>query len=201
MNNKFWYRIFVLSVFVILLGVGSIIGYKVIKNDSNIDDYTISNDNNDEIDYQSIDIYDEEAESVSTKTYDIEVVYIDYYSLCDEEITESNIHYGVKVDEIMAEEIKRQEEQKLKYDLKEKTNERIVFSKAIETYCPNHFKVILEEDKINVYNKVTDDKYEIYKTLDIPVETLRIEVVEELTGGILVNSQEELNMIIEDIES
>ena len=41
----------------------------------------------------------------------------------------------------------------------------------------------------------------MYKTLDIPVETLRVEVVNELTGGILVNSKEELNMIIEDIES
>lgn len=200
MNNKFWYRIFVLSVFVILLGAGSIIGYRVIKSDTNIDDYTISNDNND-IDFQSVDIYDEEAESVSTKTYDVEVVYIDYYSLCDEEIAESNIHYGVKVDEIMAEEVKRQEEQKLEYDLKEKNNERIVFSKVVETYCPNHFKVILEENVINIYNKVTDEKYEMYKTLDIPVDTLRIEVVEELTGGILVDSKEELNMIIEDIES
>ena len=48
---------------------------------------------------------------------------------------------------------------------------------------------------------VKGKEYRIYKTLDIPVETLRLEVVNELTGGILVESKEELNMMIEDIES
>ena len=199
MNNKFWYRIFVFSVLVILVGVGGIIGYKFVKNNDNIDDYTISNDNN--IDYHSVDIYDEKVESVSTKTYDIEVVYIDSYTLCDEDIVDSKIHYGAKLEDVKKIELESQEKESLKYDIVEENNERIVFKSIKEAYCSNHFKIVLEEGKINIYNKVTDDKYEIYKTLDIPVETLRIEVVEELTGGILVNSKEELNMIIEDIES
>lgn len=200
MNNKFWYRIFVFSVLVILAGVGGIIGYNVVKNDTNIDDYTVSNEDKD-IDYHSVDIYDDNVESVSTKTYDIEVVYIDSYTLCDEDIVDSKIHYGSKLEDIKNIEFKRQEKDSLKYDIVEENNERIVFKCVKEEYCPNHFKVILEEDKINIYSKLTDDKYEMYKTLDIPIETLRIEVVEELTGGILVNSKEELNMIIEDIES
>lgn len=204
MRNKFWYRIFVFSIFVILLGVGGIVGYKISTNSSDIIDYT-SNEMDKDIDIsnnETVDIYEEdEVESVSTKTYDIEIVYIDSYTLCDEDITESKIHYGAKLEDIKKLELERQERESLKYDIVEETNERIVFKTVKEEYCPNHFKVILEEDKINIYNKVTDEKYEIYKTLDIPVETLRIEVVDELTGGILVDSKEELNMIIEDIES
>jgi len=204
MSYKFWYRIFVLSVFVILLGVGTIVGYKITTNNADIVEYTSNemdkdiNTSNNEV----VDIYEEdEVESVSTKTYDVEVVYIDSYTLCDEDITEIKIHYGAKVEDIKKIELERQEREELKYDIVEETNERIVFKCVKEAYCPNHFKVILEEDKINVYNKVTEDNYEMYKTLDIPVETLRVEVVDELTGGILVNSKEELNMIIEDIES
>lgn len=200
MKEKFWYRIFVLSVFVILLGVGSIVGYKIIKNNSNIKDYTL-NENN-ENDKEAIDVYnDDEVESVSTKTYDIEVIYIDSYTLCDDKITTSEIFYGVKLDDIKKQENEKQQRESSIYEIVEENNERIVYKRVVDTYCPNHFKIILENGIINVYNKVTDEKYEMYRTLDIPVETLRVEVVNELTGGILVDSKEELNMIIEDIES
>lgn len=203
MEGKFRYRIFVLSVFVILLGVGCIVGYKLTRNNDYIKDYTSNeNENTNKNDKEAINIYnDDEVESVSTKTYDIEVVYIDSYTLCDEDVTTSKVYYGVKLDDIKNQEIEKQKRESDVYEIVEENNERIVFKKVYDTYCPNHFKVILEDNKINVYNKVTEDKYEMYKTLDIPVETLRIEVVNELTGGILVDSKEELNMIIEDIES
>lgn len=201
MENKFWYRIFVFSIFVVLLGIGGIIGYKIITNNSNIIDYTLDNIN-DADNKDAINIYNyDEVESVSTKTHDIEVVYIDSYTLCNENITTSDIFYGVNLEELKKQEKEKQEREKNIYEIVEENSERIVFKKVYNTYCPNHFKVLLEDKKINVYNKITDEKYEIYKTLEIPVETLRIEVVNELTGGILVNSKEELNMIIEDIES
>lgn len=201
MENKFWYRIFVLSVFVILLGIGSIVGYKLSTNNPDMVDYT-SNSKNNEYDKDAINIYeDDEVESVSTKTCDIEVVYIDYYTLCNESITTNETLYGVKLDELKSKEIEKQKRENNLYEIVEENNERIVFKKTFDTYCPNHFKIILEGEKINIYNKINDENYEMYKTLDIPVETLRQEVVNELTGGILVESKEELNMIIEDIES
>lgn len=197
MEGKFRYRIFVLSVFIILLGVGCIVGYKFTNNNDYIKDNTSNNN-----DKEAIKIYnDDEVESVSTKNYDIEVVYIDSYKLCNEDITSSKVYYGVKLDDIKSQEIENQKSESNVYEIVEENNERIVFKKIIETYCPNHFKIILEDNKINVYNKVKDDQYKMYKTLNIPVETLRKEVVNELTGGILVNSKEELNIIIEDIES
>lgn len=197
MEGKFRYRIFVLSVFIILLGVGCILGYKFTNNNDYIKDNTSNNN-----DKEAIKIYnDDEVESVSTKNYDIEVVYIDSYKLCNEDITSSKVYYGVKLDDIKSQEIENQKSESNVYEIVEENNERIVFKKIIETYCPNHFKIILEDNKINVYNKVKDDQYKMYKTLNIPVETLRKEVVNELTGGILINSKEELNIIIEDIES
>ena len=209
MKNKFWYRIFVLSFFVTLLSVGSIIGYKLSVGNLGTNDYTLNRneknnvmDDTNILDKEAINIYnDDEVESVSTKTYDIEVIYIDYYTLCDEEIASSDFCYGVKVEEVKEQEINKQKREENIYEILEESNERIVFKKVIDTYCPNHFKVILEESKINVYSRITEKEYRIYKTLDIPVETLRLEVVNELTGGILVESKEELNMIIEDIES
>lgn len=203
---KFWYRVFVLCVFVLLIGIGGVIGYRLTVTNADIDEHILSEEEKiiieDNLDKEAVNIYsDDEVESVSTKTYDIEVIYIDYYTLCDEEVTSSDFCYGTKLEEVKKQEKEKQEREKITYDILEESKERIVFKRVIDTYCPNHFKIILEEEKINIYNKINEEKYEIYKTLDVPIETLRKEVVDELTGGILINSKDQLNIILEDIES
>lgn len=197
MNNKFWYRVFVLCVFVLLLSIGTIIGYNYSKNmdEIAIDDNNVYNRDN------VINIYEDDVTSVISKKHDIKVEYIDYYTLCGEKITDSKDYYDTTIDDVKNNEERKQKENGFEYIIKEENNDKIIFQRSVDTYCPNHFKIILEDKNINVYRKITDKKDELYKKLDIPIETLRTEVVNELTGGILVNSEQELNMIIEDIES
>lgn len=203
MEGKFWYRLFVLVIFILLVGVGAFLGYRYTDKYEAISNSNSDNNRHSNKDTNTIEIYmdEDDIESVSTKSHDIEVVYVDYYSLCGEKITNSNIFYGVNLEEIKEKENQKQQNENKEYKIKEETNERLVYERMVDTYCPNHFKIILEKDKINIYSIVTKEKMELYKTLDIPVETLRIEVKNELVGGILVNSKEELNSIIEDIES
>ena len=77
----------------------------------------------------------------------------------------------------------------------------MVYERELNQNCPNHFFIILEDEKINIYNVLTNEIKEFYQAIDISEELIRNELIEELTKGITVNSYEELNLIIEDIES
>lgn len=203
MEGKFLYRLFVLLILVLLVVVGAFLGYKFTDKYEAISNSNSDNNRHSIEDTNTVNIYmdEDDIEAVSTKTHDIEVVYVDYYSLCGEKVINSNIFYGVNIDEIKEKEKQKQQKENKEYNIKEESNDRIVYERMVDTNCPNHFKIILEENKINIYSIITKEKMELYKTLDIPVETLRIEVKNELVSGILVNSKEELNSIIEDIES
>ena len=52
-----------------------------------------------------------------------------------------------------------------------------------------------------IYNVVNDSVKTIYQKIDKPTELLNPEMIEELNSGINANSKEELNLIIEDLES
>lgn len=197
--NKFWYRMFIFILLVCLLGIGAVIGYQYTKKVPMEEQGEIKANTPED----QVHIYteDEEVEPVSTKKYNLEVKYIDEYTLCHETIEDANIHYGVEIEEVISQEKKKQKEEKKEYQLTEQDQEKVVFKRIMETYCPYHYKVILEEGNIHIYQRITEEKQEEYQTLDIPADTLRVEVINELTGGILVNSKEELKSIIEDIES
>ena len=99
-----------------------------------------------------------EAVSVSTKTYDIEVVYEDDYSGCGESVTNSKMEYGTTIDEVKEKEKKYQEENGLNYNVKAEGTNRIIYARTLSGNCPNHFLVILENGNINVYSIQTEDK-------------------------------------------
>ena len=140
---------------------------------------------------------------VVTKTYDIELIYEDYYELCKESIINKNIIYGVTLDELKKSEIEKQEKLGEEYEIVEENNERLVFKKTIKKYCQNHFMITLsdKQNEVVIYSVEDDDIKSVYKTIDIYKNTLRDELVEELENGIEVDSVKELNLIIEDIES
>lgn len=198
MEKKTKYRIFVgiLSVFLLSLGVmlGLTLSYK-----SNVTDGRESYHEEDIAQDDDVNVY--QGEPVSTKTYDIELVYIDFYKLCGERIQTTDTIYGTKLDDLKQKEATKQKEAGKTYQILEETNERLVFEREIEQNCPNHFNVTLDNGKIMIYNVVSDAVSTIYKTIDIPQELIRPEMLEELNVGIKVNSKEELNLLIEDLES
>lgn len=140
--------------------------------------------------------------TASTKTYDITVIYEDNYTVCNESVVTSKVEYGTTMDKVKEEEKNYQEEKGLVYTIKTETEDKIVYSRSINENCPNHFKVILEDDKINVYSIQGEDKSTLFMTVkDVNINNLRTELKEMVQKGTYINSKEELNRFIEDLES
>lgn len=193
MNDKTKYRVIIASVTVFLLVFGVVIGL-IISTKNEEDSYIVKDD---PIIDEEVNIY----QTVSTKTYDIELVYIDYYKLCNETIETKETIYGTTLDKLKEEESKKQKEKDVEYTIEEEENERLVYKRVINSNCPNHFNVKLEEGKINIYNIVDNTVSTLYQTIDVSQELIRPELIEELNEGIRVDSLVDLNFIIEDIES
>ena len=58
-----------------------------------------------------------------------------------------------------------------------------------------------ENNNIVIYNIIDEAAMSVYKKLKVDINTLNPEMLEELNEGIKVDSKEDLNLIIEDIES
>ena len=125
----------------------------------------------------------------------------DRFKKCNETITKSETVYDTNVDELLEIEKSKQSASSKEYEVKEKTKERLVFYRELDQNCPNHFNVKLENGVIVIYSVVNESVSTVYKTIDIAQELIRPELVEELNLGIEINSKEELNLFIEDIES
>ncbi len=199
MNEKTKYKIFVAILMFFLLTFGVFVGLNISYNNNVSNDLTSYTPDDMEQDLKGIN--DNETEQVNTKSYDIEVVYIDNYTLCNEMVETKNVVYGTNLEELKKQEkIKQDKEDKI-YEIREETKDRIVYYRDVNQNCPNHFNIKLENGKVNIYNIVSDGVNTIYQTIDVSEELIRPELIEELNKGIKANSKEELNLIIEDIES
>jgi hypothetical protein len=202
MDRIIKYRIIIVALLFLLLSFGIFIGFEYTKNEKNEknedsnESVVVDNKIKEEEDSEKVKIYEE----ASTKTYDIEVVYKDIYSLCGHTVETSNTVYSTTLDKVKDAEIKKQNQEKKEYKIEAEEQEKIVFSRTIEGNCPNHFKVKLENGKVVIYNVVNETISTIYQTIDIPQDNIRAELLEELGIGIELNSKEELNLFIEDIE-
>ena len=65
----------------------------------------------------------------------------------------------------------------------------------------NHYKVILENDLVNIYRINKTGEFELYQTTEITSKMLREGIKEQLQQGIEVDDIEELILLMEDIES
>lgn len=202
MVKVYAYRIFLVSLVIVLTIVGIFVGLQISKNKSineavdvlnNQDDATEVKENDDKV-----NIY----EPVIAKTYDIELVYEDYYTLCRESVINKNVVYGVTLSDLKEREKEKQERLKEKYEIVEENNSKLVYKRKIDKYCPNHFDIVLNEseDKVVIYSLEDKNTKTLYQEMEIYKDTLRNELIEKLRDGIKVDSKKELNLIIEDIE-
>ena len=192
MNKRVFFRFFAISGVFLLLLLGIYIGFKYTRNDKNVEDKTsIAEDR----------IEKDETTPVSTKTYDIEVVYKDEYTKCGHTIQSKDMVYGTTLENLKKEENQKQKEKGIIYEVEEESNDQIVYSRKVDQNCPNHFLVKIENNNIVIYNIIDDAAMSVYKKLEVDINTLNPEMLEELNEGIKVDSKEDLNLIIEDIES
>ncbi len=189
------YRILVISMFVVLLMFGVYIGFNVGKgNSANELAESVMNKNTED----EVSIY---TESKAEEKYDIELVYEEEYTLCGHKIDNSEIISNTTLEELKEKEIAKQKESENEYEILEESNERLVFYKKVDQNCPNHFNVKLENGIVVVYSRVNDTVSTVYQKIDIPQDLISPEMIEELNVGIKVDSKEDLNLIIEDLES
>ena len=194
MKRNIGYSFFVFGILVVCLSLGIYLGFRYTKNNTEVEDYNQTT-------AEEAEVIKEDTTPVSTKTYDIELIYIDEYIKCNHVIENKSIVYSTTLDKLKEEESNKQKENGNIYTLIEENNEKLVYTRKIEQNCPNHFLIKIEDNKVVIYNIVDESAMLVFKYLEVDVKTLNPEMLEELNEGIKVDSKEDLNLIIEDIES
>lgn len=183
--------------FLIVLGIG--FGYFKFKS-SNLEINNIS-----AYEYAKDYIFftrQENLVTASTKTIDVTVKYVDYYTICKEEEVKVKTIYGTTIDSVKELEKEYQEKNGLLYDIDEQTMDSITYRRIIQGNCPNHFKVIYEDGKLNVYSVKGENKLELYSSFDdLNMDNIRDELKLKITRGTYINSKQELNRFIEDLQT
>ena len=72
----------------------------------------------------------------------------------------------------------------------------LIYQKVNVGKCRNHYKVILEENKVKIYRIGVSGEYEPYQETEITTETIREGIKEQLISGIEVDEIEELLLLI-----
>lgn len=197
------YKIMFFSGIFLLFVVGVFVGFKandIFHADEEVIQ-TASNQEDNPVNSSKVDIYDEQTTPTISKKYDIELVYEDCYTTCDDTITKKEIIYNTSLEELKEKEAEKQDKEGKVYKIKEESNEKLVYSRNIPQNCPNHFRAVLEDDEIIIYNVVNEGVETVYRKISTEDKLLRDDMKEELEEGLTLDSLEELNLLIEDLES
>ena len=87
------------------------------------------------------------------------------------------------------------------YQLEDFSDKQISVYKEVDKMCPEHYKIGSAEGIINIYVKNENGEDELYEVTNIALEYLPEEEKEKLRNGIDVVGEEELNSILENLES
>lgn len=87
------------------------------------------------------------------------------------------------------------------WHIKSFTRDKIVMEKAVNGYCPNHYILQELDGFIAIYQPDTDSNLDIIKHTDISIEYLSPELQYALEEGLAVETLEEIENMIEDIDS
>lgn len=196
MKTENMYRILVATIFVLLMTVGIYIGVEITDKDkqnskNNNSDVLVSNTDN-------IYVYEEQADIVQEEEIiDVDVKFTDVYPDCGHSI-ESEEHQENTTKTKVKEEIENKD---LGYRLIGEQEGILLYQKVHSGKCMNHYKVILENDLVNIYRIGKTGEFELYQTTEITSNMLRQGIKEQLEEGIEVDDIEELFLLMEDIES
>ncbi len=189
--QKQTYRFLILGIMSLLLTVGSIIGYNIGKD--------IAKGPN-VIDTPDLDITQNLpiVEDVISNKVDVNKEFIIIkeveYLGCGHKISSEDTVISSDIEGAL----KDLDEE---YEVISKSTNGAVTRKKVDSYCPNHFIITIKDAEVVVYRMLSEDEEEIYLNTGIPVNILRDDLLEDLENGIEVESIENLNKIIQEIES
>ncbi|MGI6706958.1 MAG: hypothetical protein ACOX6S_12235 [Clostridia bacterium] len=82
------------------------------------------------------------------------------------------------------------------------TKDKVVFYKVFHQYCPKHFILKREDNFLGIYRTVENtDRMKMIKRFDIPYDSLDEDLRERIEEGIVENSQEDIESILENLDS
>lgn len=188
--------IFIILGIILVVVCGMFIGFKMYDNAEN--EYNKAFDNNmltqeDNIEITSLEVVSEEEEKTTPNTL---IIYRTYYTKCK--------HYIQEYEDIDASLVNLNEdelkEKCREWDIEKFSSKEIEMSKEEEAFCNQHYKLILENNVIVIYNVDENGIETEYEQTGITTEYLTQEDIFKLTTGIYVYGKENLTSTIEDYE-
>ncbi len=146
---------------------------------------------------------DVENETISTETTEekispnAELTEVVLYKKCGHEIAKSS---KVPRDIVNLDE-KEFEEKYKEYKIEEFSDKQVSIYNEVDKMCPEHYKIGVAEGVINIYRKDEDGEEELYEMTNISLEYLPEEEKIKLENGIEIIGEEELNSVLENLES
>lgn len=81
------------------------------------------------------------------------------------------------------------------------SKESVVLIRKIDKICPNHYLISVDKGYIAIYKYDKHSNKEILEKTDIPINILPVVDQERLQEGILLETMEEVNQLLEDYSS
>ncbi len=123
---------------------------------------------------------------------------IDKYTLCNHVITE-NIPIDKTVINKNYDDISQMYPD---YMINTFNQNEVELEKSINEFCPYHYLLIEENDKVSVYREIDENSKDLVEILDIDIGTLRqADRYMFQTTGIKIYGKNELYQLIEDFDS
>lgn len=154
--------------------------------------YDINKDNNDKI---TVSNYNDII------NYETRLIYKTLYTQCEDIIEEVRSPVseliGLNKDGLEEYLIGNQ----LDWEIECFSKEKVVLSQQLNKICPNHYLVSVNKGCIAIYKYYEDGEKKLIQQTDIPINILPVVDQEKLQKGILVNTEKEVNQLLEDYSS
>ena len=189
--QKQTYRFLILGIMSVLLTIGTIIGYNLGKDIAKSGQI---------IDVPDFEITDNSSiiEEVISKDINIKKEYIIIKEIEYVECGHTNSIEDIIISDSIDNALKDLDKD---YEIISKATNGAVTRKKINSFCPNHFIITIKDDYVVVYRKISENEKDIYLDTEIPINILRDDLLEDLNKGMEVEGIENLNKIIQEIES
>lgn len=185
--------IMICIILIILLGV--FIGFRIAEDDEQISN-EITN-NNIVVPEENIEISLLEVASEEEKTTpNTLIIYKTYYTKCKHYVQEYK-DIDVSLVNLKEKELK---EKCRGWKIDKFSSDEIEMSKEVESFCNQHYKIILENNVIVIYSIDENGIESEYEQTGITTEYLTGEDILKLTTGIYVYGKENLTSTIEDYD-
>lgn len=200
-DNKKNYVLIILLM-VIMISGGYILGTYIGQN--SLDENP--NKSDDESGYQTMQSKDQnDKEIVGRKVPAIEVttkdtllVFEKYYISCSDKITEERNAEGYEIG-LSSQDIRLKFPE---WDIYEFSSEKVVLTKEIRDYCPNHFILKDRDGIVVIYMPPEDgDEYKDFEETQVFTDVLPPDVQDEIRKGLVLDSLEDVEHIMENLES